>query len=168
MPFIAVYGAQDVMRALNKMDPAAKREIDKALREAAGDLVQGGRRLVDPQGLSGWGNWRGGYDPTSIASGIKVKRGGSRKRGQITRNFVGVTNSTAAGAIWELAGRRSNGKNRRGEAFIRNVTRRGGAPSRTVWAAADSSDMGRVQEKVLDAMNRAMSLVQAGIDSAEG
>lgn len=165
MPFIAIYGAQDVMRALNKMDPAAKREVDKALREAASDLVTQGRHLVDPQGLSGWGTWRGGYHPTTIASGIKVKRGGSRKRGQITKNFVGVTNSNAAGAIWELAGRKSSGKNARGAAFIRNITSRGGAPSRTVWAAADSTDMGHAQEKIIDAMNRAAQLVQAAIDN---
>lgn len=165
-PFVAIYGAQDVMRALNQMDPAAKREIDKALRDAASDVVRIAKGYVDPQGLSGWTKWRGGYDPVAIASEIKVKRGGSRKRGNITKNFVGVRNWNPAGTIWELAGRKSSGKTPAGAAFIRNITARGGAPSRTVWAAADSSEAGGAKDKIVEAMNRAAALVQSGIDKA--
>ena len=165
---LEVKGAREVIAALGKLDPAAKRAFDKALREAASELVGTARSLVDPQGLSGWKKWRGGYEPSRIASGIKVKRGGSRQKGRVTQNFISVANTSAAGAIWEVAGRKSGGKppgpgvprKGNGRALVAAMNSRGGSASRTIWAAAEQTDMGGLERRIGMEIDNAARTVQ--------
>lgn len=161
---VALYGVDKVLSALKQMDPVVDKEVRGELAKAAGEVTQLARSYVDPQGLSGWGNYRGGYEPGTIASQIRTTRGGRRKRGHITSNYIGVRNGNAAGAIWETAGRRSQGKNAQGRAFIRSITERGGRPSRTVWAAVDDSAGGDAEARIHAALLRAMSVVQNRIN----
>lgn len=161
---IELYGVDKVMAALKKMDPVVDKEVRKELSKAAGEVTTVARSFVDPQGLSGWGAWRGGYNPAVIATGIKTRRGGRRKRGHITSNYIGVANTTAAGAIWETAGRKSSGATPSGVAMIRAITERSGAPSRTVWAAIDETAGGDAVRRIGEALNRAAAVVQAGIN----
>lgn len=170
---VEVYGLKKVWTALGKMEPEVRKELSKELSAAARDTVALARSLVDPAGLSGWGNYRGGYDPSTIASGVKVKRGGSRKRGQVTSNWIGVQNSSAAGAIWEVAGRRTRGRSAGdgkggrgyGAAMIAAIEARGGEASRTVWAAVDSDTGEKAKERIAEAIARAAQTVQDQINA---
>lgn len=130
--------------ALKDFDASVDKQFNKELGRAGTLVAKEARSLVDPDGLSGFSKTgRLAYDPSAIAAGIKVKRGGRRKRGSISSNYVGVQNMNAAGAIWEIAGRKSRGrpaqpgKQGNGEAMIAGIERRGGPASRTIWAAMD-------------------------------
>lgn len=169
---VEIYGVKKVWTALGRMEPEVRKELSKELSAAARATVMLARGYVDPSGLSGWGNWRGGYSPATIAGGIKVKRGGSRKKGQVTSNWIGVINGNAAGAIWEVAGRKTRGKGPGqgkggrgyGAAMIAAIEDKGGKASRTVWAAMDSDTGEQAKRQMAEAIMRAAQVVQHNIN----
>jgi len=170
-----VTGVHETLAALKELDANALRRTNRAINKAADEVAKTARTLVDPQGLSGWqrqlpggtaGNRRKGYNPAEIAGGIKVKRKRPRRRGPAIQSFVVVQNSTAAGAIWEVAGRKSDGTTPAGRAMVAAIRARGGDASRTVWAAADQTDMAQVRQKIESELKAAAVLVQALINRA--
>lgn len=176
-------GVHDVLAALKKLDANAARRANRAINAAAGEVAKTARGLVDPQGLSGWqrqlpggrdGARRKGYNPSEVAAGIKVKRRRPRKRGPAVQAFVVIQNTSPAGSIWETAGRRTDGMPSRagkppsgnGRAMVAAIRRRGGAASRTVWAAADQTDMGEVRRRIQTEITVAADLCQSLINRA--
>jgi hypothetical protein len=162
-----ITGVYETLAALKAFDVNLARRTDKKINDAAREVANLGQSLVDPQGLSGFqrqlpggrvGARRAGYDPAEISKGIKVKRRRQKKasNGEV-RSFVVIANTTAAGAIWEVAGRTSDGVTPAGIAMVRNIRNRGGAASRTVWAAADQTDMGAVRDKITAAINESVA-----------
>ena len=162
-----ITGVYETLAALKALDKNLARRTDKKINDAAREVSTLAQSLVDPQGLSGWqrqlpggtaATRRAGYDPMVVARGIKVKRRRQKRssNGEV-RSFVTVANTSAAGAIWEVAGRSSDGKTPAGMAMVRNIRARGGAASRTVWAAADETDMGAVREKIRAAINESVA-----------
>jgi len=145
-------GFRKTLDQLKQVDPELRKELFKRMRESAKDLQSEARDYVDADGMSGWKNWRGGYDANAISRGIKITRAKRRKRGTAVSNVIGVENTTAAGVIWELAGRKTNGAAPRpginpktghsygnGVGFIAKIRRESGLrASRTVWGAWDS------------------------------
>lgn len=170
-----VQGVHEVLAALKELDANAARRTNRAINSAAGEVAKTARTLVDPEGLSGWqrqlpggkaGSRRAGYNPSQVASGIKVKRKRPRKRGPYIQSFVVIQNSTPAGAIWEVAGRETEGITPAGRAMVAAIRRRGGDASRTVWAAADITDMGSVRKRIDDEIRAAKKTCQALINRA--
>lgn len=187
---VVVLGVTETVRALDELPVLVRFGIRQELNAAAHQIASMGRSFVDPQGLSGWGKWKGGYSPASIAAGIKVTRMAERgERSSVTRSYIGVINSTAAGAIWEVAGRKSDGKPPRkgrrrkrikvdghyqdagagkaygnGQAFVAGIRKRGGDASRTIWAAYDLSDAGAIRHRIEQMVVRSGRTTQAAID----
>lgn len=183
-----VYGYYETMKALKALDPAAARRIDRAINKAADVVAQSARSLVVNDVLSGFARslpggksgsrrqaYGGGYDDPIVRGGIKVKRNRQRKRGNELRSFVVVANTSPLGAIWEVAGRSSAGNppgrgwpNRagNGRGMIEAITRRDGKASRTVWRAAEQTDMGHVQQVIAEQIDEARRMVQSKIDKA--
>lgn len=158
---VEILGVREVTRALGQIDKDAKRILDRGVREAAAELVTASRGYVST-GLSGWARWKertapSGFDPSKVSRGIKVSRSANRKRGSTTENVVSVINSSAAGAIWETAGRKTSGTTKSGKAMIAAITKRDGpivrlgpnpAAGRTIWRAAQETDLDALQEKM--------------------
>ena len=156
---VEIVGVREVTRALGQFDKDAKKILDKGVREAAAGLVKDSRGYVSI-GLSGWERWKrtpSGFDPSKVSRGIKVSRSANRKRGSTTENVVSVVNSTAAGAIWETAGRKTSGTTKSGKVMIAAITRRDGpivrvgpgpAAGRTIWRAAAETDLDALQDKM--------------------
>ncbi len=119
---VVVLGLKETLRALDKMDLRTRKETRQELYRAAVEVRDLAQTYVDPQGLSGWKRWKGGYQPARIAQGIRLTRMTFRFGNYKDRSMIAVINSTAAGAIWEVAGRKSDGKKRRGR---RMATERG-------------------------------------------
>jgi hypothetical protein len=135
---VKAFGFRNTIAVLKELDAeAAKSAVDEIKKEAVA-LRDEARSLVDPVGLSKWGNWRGGYNATAIRGGIKTTRAKNRRRGEVHNNFMGVFNTTPAGVIWELAGRVKTPSE---SVFVANVEKKSGRPaSRLVYAAFDSSE----------------------------
>lgn len=156
---IKIVGVREVTRALGEVDKDAKKILDKGVREAAAELVKASKGYVSV-GLSGWERWKrtpSGFDPKKVSRGIKVSRSANRRRGTTTENVVSVINSTAAGAIWETAGRKTSGTTKAGKVMIAAITRRDGpivrvgpgpAAGRTIWRAAAETDLDALQDKM--------------------
>lgn len=157
----SVKNLKETVGTLKEMDKIYADAMNKQLTKAAAEVKEIAKGYVDPIGTRNWGTFRGGYNASTIVAGIKVKRGGRRKRGNITSNFIGLINSTAAGAIFETAGRTSKGKGQPGQQFIAAVTKRGGSPSRTIWRAVDSTRGGDIQQKMFDAVEEAKQITQS-------
>lgn len=172
---VQLHGVHEVLAALKALDKNAARRINAAINKAAGEVATTAKGLVDPQGLSGWqrqlpggtaGKRRKGYSPAEVAAGIKVKRKRPKKNGPLFSSAIVISNTSAAGAIWEVAGRKSDGKTPAGMAMVKAIRQRGGAASRTVWAAADQTDMGHVQDVIVEQINIARKQVQSMIYKA--
>ena len=172
-------GFAETMTALRQLDKNAARRINVAIKKAAEDVAAEARSLVVGDVLSGFARqmpggtagtrrkaYGNGYDDDLVRKGIKVKMRRPRKRGPAVQSFVIVANTTPLGVIWETAGRRSTGKTPAGRAMIRNIRTRDGVPNRTVWRAADRTDMGAVRRKIEEQMALARSLCQQQINRA--
>lgn len=187
---VAVLGLKETLRALDTYDARTRRAIRRELSQAAYEVASLAKTYVDPEGLSGWGKWKGGYDPARIEAGIRLTSAASRKNAAVQRDYLAVVNSTPAGAIWELAGRKSDGKPPRegrrrqrvregrryrytgvllgnygnGRAFVDAIRKRGGQASRTVWAAYDQTNAGFIRNRIEQMLIREGRTTQADID----
>lgn len=152
---IEVSGVADAIKLLGRINPELKRETVKSMKAAAAPVEESARRLVpDVRPLSGWTSWKGGFDPVKVRRSIKVAFRGSKVRDARDPNkipLLTLRQKNAAGAIYDMAGRRSSGSNDAGRVFIRELTRRGGPASRTMWPGAE------------DAMPRVVKQVEAAI-----
>lgn len=174
-----VYGYYETIAALRALDKNAARRIDAGINKAAKVVAEAAKQLVDNDVLSGFarqlpggtaGNRRqaygGGYDDPIVKAGIRVKRKRQKKTGNELRSFVVIANTTPLGAIWEVAGRASEGKTPAGRAMIRNIDNRDpGGASRTVWRALDSNRE-QVQDEIAEQIDKARKLCQRQIDRA--
>ena len=159
------YDVTATLKELGQIDPKLRRAATARMKGAARPLVQEAKSLV-PQdtGLSGWGNWTtpkgrviGPYNGAAVRKGIKVVyKGPSKKQaGREIFHLLTLQNTTAAGAIYDIAGR-ANGSGRnsegaaRGRAFI-NKLRQNGMASRIVWRAAEAK-----QDEVVQAVEKAV------------
>jgi hypothetical protein len=178
-------GFRNTLSALKDLDPEVNKDVTKTLRQSANRLRSEAQDLVDNTGLSGWKGWRGGYDADGIRSGIKVTTAKRRKRGTAVGNVIGVQNTTAAGVIWELAGRKSDGASPRpginpktgwtygnGVGFVAAIRRKSGKrASRTVWGAHDSPQDWSVEserETLIAAVDKACKATQAKLEGLGG
>lgn len=170
---VAVFGLRDVQRSLRAFAPDLKKEMDKEIRAAIQPVRSRAQSLVPAVAMSGWRAWggsRGGaldWDPRLIKSGIRIAQGGRGRAGTGVRVAWRITNKSAAGAVFEVAGRRNrSGNSARGAQFIANLTRHA-PPSRLIWQAWD--DLGgddQVTPKILAAIQVAEDALHARIASA--
>lgn len=173
-----IYGVAETFKALRAVDPDMTRQLLREMKKPGMAVAKMARTFVPSEGLSGWGEWRGGYDSNAIRRGItaSVTTGRSRKRGNAV---LRVLNKSAAGSIWELAGRASNGQPPRpginpktgysygnGVGFIDAIRRKSGEPaSRLIWHAWDKSDQAGAQEAVKSAVASAEAELQKKLDN---
>lgn len=111
------------------------------------------------RGGAGWPGWNTG----DVQKGIRKTRaqGKPSRRKDYTTSAGALLNKSAAGAIFEVAGRHNQGKGN-GEGFIEKLNWFGHA-SRLVWKAVDK-DRDRIQAKVSAAFDDAKALLQKHLD----
>jgi hypothetical protein len=134
---VEVKGIVEVQKALKKFAPDLYKEMNKEIRSAMREVVNEARTNVPNQiqGLSGWqdqgkevvsrtaGKTRGfpKYNPDVIRKGLTYSLGRSRRNYSGFVNVYRLLNRSAAGAIYETAGR----KNPDGRAPITSVAQQG-------------------------------------------
>jgi hypothetical protein len=149
-----VQGIRETMAVLKQIDPALQRQAVKNVKIAAESVVQEARSRI-PQvptgvrrGTPNWNRWSGrDWDPASVRRGIKTRVRATRGRGKYDRPLVSIVQSSAAGAIYDMAGKtRKFTRGPQGEAFNRALSRNGSA-SRSMWPALEAK---------IDEVNRSM------------
>jgi hypothetical protein len=155
-------GVADAIRTLGKVNKELKKELVRSMKKAADPLVNEARNLIPTaKPLTNWYGWKGGYDTSKVKRGIKVSQRNTAQRTQDrqqqqTIRLLALTQTNAAGAIYDMAGKAGgHGKGSegaaRGQAMIRKLDETRTA-SRSLWPAAERR-LGDVQEAVKDAIS---------------
>ena len=168
---VVLTGVKETIDALKAFDKKAVNSFNKVVNNALTDAERTARGFVKADSpMSGWRSTdaiaprsRGGrgwprYSQGVIQQGIRKTKSQGKVRGDYTTSAGALINKSAAGAIMEVAGRKSGGIGT-GVKFIQNLTKNVNEPSRLVWDAVDRK-RSDVQRKVVDALNQAKSELQ--------
>ena len=152
-----VKGADKLRKALKQFEPDLAKETTKELGGLLKPITAKARGYIPSESpLSGWAVRPDGkgkfptFDPTIAKRGIAYKTSSSRPNSRGWRSLVYILNKSAAGAIYETAGRKNPGGN--------FSPRLGGSPKgegkmqgRAIFRAWEE-DQGRTQGAVIKAI----------------
>jgi len=174
---IILVGIEPTLSALKQLDKDAVKKFNKVINDVLTDAERTARGFVksDPP-MSGWKtrdplspkkSTRGGarwpaYNQGVIQQGIRKSKSQGKVRKDYTTSAGALINESAAGAIIEVAGRKSGGTGT-GIQFIRNLTDEIRNPSRLIWQAVDAKKK-TAEIKVLKALDEAKATLQRHLD----
>jgi len=159
---------EDAVKGFNKVISAelrqarneARSNVDK-IGSSQSDTPMRGWRKVEPKnpsktsrGGKGWPAW----DTGTIKTGIVSTRAQGKVRSDYTTNAGALLNKSAAGAIFEVGGRRNSGGQ-----FTQNLNWFGKA-SRLIWSVVDKN-RGEIEKKISDALDDAKASLQRHLDT---
>ena len=169
---IVLTGIKETLDALKEFDKDAVKRFNKVINTELKGAERDARNLIseDPP-MSGWrktdpikGKTRGGagwpgWNAGEIKSKITKTKAQGKVRGDYTTSAGALLNKSAAGAIFEVAGKKTKAGFGRSSSdqFLRTLGNRFGKASRVVWRVVDK-DRARIEANV----NRALE--QAKID----
>jgi hypothetical protein len=171
---IVLTGLKETLKALESFDKQAVRDFTKVINSELGNAKKDAQALVSSEPpLSGWATTppanprsRGGagwpaWDQSVIKSGISVSKAERKVRRDYTTSAGAIKNKSAAGVVYELAGRtnKSSGKNK----FISNLSRETFSPSRLIWKIVDR-DRNKIERNVEQALNEAKAKLQQNLN----
>lgn len=174
---IVLTGLDETLSALEAFDKQAVKAFNKVINTELGKAKDNARALVPRETpMSGWKttdpikprkSTRGGmgwpaWDYSSIAGGIVS----TKAQGRVSRNYKtnagALKNTYSAGAIFEVAGRKTSG-NGTGVKFIENLNKRFGKASRLIWNVVDK-DGDNIRKNVAQALEDAKKRLQAELN----
>lgn len=167
---IVLTGLKETLASLKEFDKQAVKEFNKVINSELGNAKKDAQGFVkaDPP-LSGWATQparnprtRGGagwpaWDQSVIKGGIRVSKAERRVRSDYTTSAGGLLNKSAAGAIYELAGR----KNKTGS-FISNLEKKEGDASRLIWKSVDKNKA-RIEKNIFEALEKAKETLRRNL-----
>jgi hypothetical protein len=169
---IVLTGIKETIDALKQFDKDAVKRFNKVINTELAGAQRDARNIIqDEPPMSGWrkadaakGRVRGGkgwpgWDAGEIKSKITKTKAQGKVRGDYTTSAGALLNKSAAGAIFEVAGKKTKAGfgNSSADQFLRTLGNRFGKASRVVWRVVDK-DRARIEANV----NRALE--QAKID----
>lgn len=174
---IVLTGIKETVDALKEFDKSAVRKFNKVIntelanaeRDAHGiargigngqtDTPMSGWRTYDAanprrssRGGAGWPAWNTG----TVVAGIRKTKAQGKVRADYTTSAGALINKSAAGAIFEIAGRKSGGSSARsqGAQFMRTLSARFKPASRLIWRVVDK-DRAKIEANVKQALDEA-------------
>ena len=172
---IVLTGIKETLDALKDFDKDAVRRFNKVINDELAGAERDARNLISEEPpMSGWrkadaarGKTRGGagwpgWNAGEIRSKItKTKAQGKVRKGDYTTSAGALLNKSAAGSIFEVAGRKTKATAGRTSSaqFLRNLGNRFGKASRVVWRVVDK-DRARIEANVARALEEAKSELQ--------
>lgn len=171
---IVLTGIKETLKALESFDKQAVRDFTKVINNELGTAKKDAQGLVSSTPpLSGWSTTppakprsRGGagwpaWDQSVIKSGISVTKAERKVRRDYTTSAGALKNKSAAGVIYELAGRtnKTAGVNK----FITNLENKTFSASRLIWKIVDK-DAEKIQRNVEQALNDAKAALQKNLE----
>ena len=189
-----ITGLEETLTALKKFDKDAVSRFNKVVNTEIGKAKFKAVETVPLSPMSGWREEAFGpqqerktftdkqgrkvsqmpkWNPTKAKAGIRVSKAQRRVRGDYTTNAGALIQGDAAGAIFEVAGRKgatgNQGRSRNpnaGTQFKANLTRFSRA-SRLVWKAVDSYG-DEARREVEKALNEAKRILQEHLSKQKG
>jgi len=161
-----VKGADKLRKALKQYEPDLAKETTKELGNLLKPIAAKARGFMPAESpLSGWAERADGkgkfptYNPSIAKKGITYKTSPSKPNNRGWRSLVSLLNKSAAGAIYETAGRKNPGGNfsprLRGE--LKGEAKMQGRGIFRAW----NEDQGRTQGAVIKALEGAAAKFNA-------
>lgn len=156
-------GYNSLKRAMAQAAPEIRKEMEREIRSIVAPIAANARQMVPPEpALSGWA--RSGvrrndgkyilWDSKAARAGIRVFTGRVPSKYRAYTVARRIVQTSAAGAIFETAGKVSKGKGTSGQNFVRGL-RKHGQPGRALYRAYDDAGGERVVvSKVENAIER--------------
>ena len=172
---IVLTGIKETLADLKEFDKDAVKRFNKVINTELAGAQRDARNIIqDEPPMSGWrkadaakGRTRGGagwpgWNAGEIKSKItKTKAEGKVRKGDYTTSAGALLNKSAAGAIFEVAGRNTKTTTARTSSaqFLRTLTARFQGASRVVWRVVDK-DRFRIEANVNRALEQAKADLQ--------
>lgn len=179
---IVLSGLKETLDALKEFDKDAVKRFNKVINDELRGAERDAKGLINEEPpMSGWrkadaakGRTRGGkgwpgWNAGEIKSKITKTKAQGKVRGDYTTSAGALLNKSAAGAIFEVAGRKTAAGFGRGSSaqFLRTLGNRFGKASRVVWRVVDK-DKDKIQANVARALNDAKTELQKNLDRKRG
>ncbi len=171
---VILNGVKETLAALKDFDKDAVKRFNKVINSELSGAERDAKGLIsqDPP-MSGWrktdaakGRTRGGagwpgWNAAEIQSKIAKTKAKGKVRGDYTTSAGALLNKSAAGSIFEVAGRKTKSSMAGGSSaqFLRTLGNRFGKASRVVWRVVDK-DKARIEQNVAKALEEAKTLLQ--------
>jgi hypothetical protein len=171
---IVLTGIKETLDALKSFDKDAVKRFNKVINNELAGAERDARNLISEEPpMSGWrksdaarGKTRGGegwpgWNAGEIRSKITKTKSQGKVRGDYTTSAGALLNKSAAGSIFEVAGRKTKATAGRTSSaqFLRNLGNRFGKASRVVWRVVDK-DRSRIEANVAQALEDAKAELQ--------
>ena len=174
---IVLTGIKETIDALKEFDKDAVKRFTKVINTELAGAERDAKGLIsDEPPMSGWrkadaakGRTRGGEGwPGWNAGEIKSKVTKTKVQGKVRKDYTtsagALLNKSAAGSIFEVAGRVASGTKRMtaqssSGQFLRTIGNRFGKASRVVWRVVDK-DRVRIEANVNRALEQAKADLQ--------
>ena len=175
---VVLNGIKETLDALKDFDKDAVKRFNKVINTELAGAERDARNLVteDPP-MSGWskldaakGRTRGGagwpgWNAGEIRSKITKTKAQGRTRGDYTTSAGALLNKSAAGSIFEVAGRKTKAGFEGGSSaqFLRTLGNRFGKASRVIWRVVDK-DKTKIERNVARALEEAKAELQKNLN----
>ena len=174
---IVLSGIKETLDALKEFDKDAVKRFNKVINTELAGAERDAKGLINEEPpMSGWrkadaakGRTRGGagwpgWNAGEIKSKITKTKAQGKVRGDYTTSAGALLNKSAAGAIFEVAGRQASGTKKMfaqtsSGQFLRTLENRFKKASRVVWRVVDK-DKDRIQANVARALEQAKADLQ--------
>jgi hypothetical protein len=179
---IVLTGIKETQDALKEFDKSAVRKFNKVINTELANAERDAHNIARGIGngqtdtpMSGWRTYdaanprrssRGGagwpaWNTGTVVAGIRKTKAQGKVRADYTTSAGALINKSAAGAIFEVAGRKSGGSSARsqGAQFMRTLSARFKPASRLIWRVVDK-DRAKIEANVNKALEEAKAELQ--------
>lgn len=176
---VVLSGIKETLDSLKEFDKSAVRKFNKVINTELANAERDARNLVSAfdTPMSGWRTYdaarprtRGGagwpaWNTGVVVAGIRKSKAQGRVRGNYTTSAGALVNKSAAGVIFEVAGRKTKGSTARTTSaqFLRTLSARFKPASRVVWRVVDR-DRVQINNKVKQALDEAKAELQKNLN----
>ena len=188
---IVLSGIKETLDALKTFDKDAVKRFNKVINDELAGAERDAKALIsavagynkDNTPMSGWrkadatkprSTTRGGagwpgWDASKIQAGITKTKSQGKVRLDYTTSAGSLLNKSAAGVIFEIAGRKTKPGSGRGSSnqFLRTLNNRFKAASRVVWRVVDK-DRVKIEANVARALEQAKIDLQKALQGERG
>ena len=179
---VVLTGVAETLDALKKFDKKAVKEFNRVVNDNLAEAKADALRIVPTFApLSNWksnalpnekaesargANRFPGWNPALVSEGIKAtKAEGKARRGDgYFTSAAALKNTSPAGAVFEIVGRKKRSSTGRGSSFIPNLEAKWGKASRVVWRAVDRIKP-KFEREISQALEVAKKELQKNLDA---
>lgn len=169
---VEISGVTQTRKELRKFAPDVLKELDKANRDSSRWLIAKVQDRYPDEPLTGWlHTGRLGWNLNDVKRGVKVKQG-KKKRGEWWSALLQISQNSAAGMLFEWAGRKNRALNPQGAHFLAVMNQLYGrvqdkADSMRIMLPVVLANSGKYQAEIIANYEKAERELQLRLDATD-